>query len=124
MRHALWSRRELGEVPRLAAIDRYLHGLDGAPAGPGQPADLVESFAGQLLSAGRVRDDRLGSDLEAERRFFRILIEMPEVVTPARSRRRSGRSRCRMACGDRHQSVASLGNASEATLRPSQRPEM
>ena len=44
--------------------------------------------------------------------------------TPARSRRRSGRSRCRMACGDRHQSVASLGNAGEVTLRPSQRPEM
>ena len=38
--------------------------------------------------------------------------------------RRSDRSRCRMACGDRHQSVASLGNAGEVTLRPSQRPEM
>ena len=44
--------------------------------------------------------------------------------TPARSRRRSGRSRCRMACGDRRRSVASLGNAGEVTLRPSQRPEM
>src|SRR5262249_36853804 len=49
-------------------------------AGPGQPADLVESAAGQLLSAGRVRDDRLGSDLFAERSLFRILTEMPEVV--------------------------------------------
>src|SRR5205807_3960327 len=55
-------------------------GTNGAPAGPGQPADLVESAAGQLLSAGRVGDDRLGSDLKAERGFFRILIEMPEVV--------------------------------------------
>src|SRR5262245_22953458 len=56
------------------------HGTNGAPAGPGQPADLVESAAGQLLSAGRVRDDRLGSDLFAERSLFRILTEMPEVV--------------------------------------------
>src|SRR5215831_18032252 len=31
-------------------------------------------------SAGRVRDDRLGSDLFAERSLFRILTEMPEVV--------------------------------------------
>src|SRR6266481_7216052 len=77
VRHALWCRLELGEVPLLPAIGGDLHGLNGAPAGPGQPADLVESAARQLLSAGRVRDDRLGSDLEGERSFFRLPIEMP-----------------------------------------------
>src|SRR6476469_3375230 len=80
VRHALWCRLELGEVPLLPAIGGYLHGTNGAPAGPGQPADLVESAAGQLLSAGRVRDDRLGSDLFAERKLFRIRTEMAEVV--------------------------------------------
>src|SRR5258705_5973455 len=80
VRHALWCRLELGEVPLLPAIGGYLNGTNGAPAGPGQPADLVESAAGQLLSAGRVRDDRLRSDLFAERKLFRIRTEMPEVV--------------------------------------------
>src|SRR5262245_61716534 len=47
MRHALWCRLELGEVPRLPAIGGYLHGTNGAPAGPGEPADLVESAAGK-----------------------------------------------------------------------------
>src|SRR5438132_1847383 len=80
VRHALWCRLELGEVPLLPAIGGYLHGTNGAAAGPGQTADLVESAAGQLLSAGRVRDDRLGSDLEAERSVFRIRTEMPVVA--------------------------------------------
>src|SRR5215467_14518262 len=80
VRHTLWGPLELGAVPLPPAIGGYLHGTNGAPAGPGQPADLVESGAGQLLSAGRVRDDRLGSDLEAERSLFRLSIEMPEVV--------------------------------------------
>src|SRR5499433_3669827 len=55
-RHALGRVLELGEVPLLSAIGGDLHGLDGAPAGPGHPGNLVESFAGQLLCAGRVRD--------------------------------------------------------------------
>src|SRR5215470_8670098 len=80
VRHALWSPLDLGTVPRPPAIGGYLHGTNGAPAGPGQPLDLVESATGQLLSAGRVRDDRLGSDLEAERSLLRLPIEMPEVV--------------------------------------------
>src|SRR5258708_35990528 len=80
VRHALWWRLELGEVPLLPAIRGYLHGTNGAPAGPAQPADLVESAAGQLLYAGRVSDDRLRSDLLAERKLFRIRTEMPEVV--------------------------------------------
>src|SRR3984893_16614262 len=80
VRHALWCRLGLGEVPLLPAIGGYIHGPNGAPAGPGQPADLVESAAGQLLSAGRVRDDRLGSDLEAEGSVFLIPIEMPVVA--------------------------------------------
>src|ERR1700730_11197356 len=67
-------------VPLAPAIGGYLDGTNGAPAGPGQPADLVESAAGQLLSAGRVGDDRLWSDLVAERRLFRLPIEMPELV--------------------------------------------
>src|SRR6266550_3272309 len=80
VRHALWSRLDLGGVPIPPAIGGYLHGANGAPAGPGQPADLVESTAGQKLAAGRARDDRFGSDLEAERSFYRISIEMSEVV--------------------------------------------
>src|SRR5207302_4119266 len=80
VRHALWSRVDLGAVPRPPAIGGYLHGTNGAPAGPGQPADLVKPAARQLLSAGWARDDRFGSDLEAERSFFRFPIEMSEVV--------------------------------------------
>src|SRR6266478_8379002 len=80
VRHALRSSLDLGAVPLPPAIGGYLHGTNGAPAGPCQAADLVESAAGQLLSAGRVRDDRLGSDLFAERSLFRLLTEMPEVV--------------------------------------------
>src|SRR5262245_1282740 len=72
VRHALRSVLELGAVPLLPAIGGDLDGLDGASAGPGQPADLVEAFAGQLLSAGRVCDDRLGSDLLAERKLSLI----------------------------------------------------
>src|SRR5260370_4691630 len=80
VRHALWSPLDLGGVPLPPAIGGSLHGTNGAPAGPGQPLDLVKSAAGQLLSAGRVSDDRLGSDLVAERSFFRLPIEMPELV--------------------------------------------
>src|SRR5262245_4378541 len=49
VRHALWRALELGAVPLLPAIGGDLHGTNGAPAGPGQPADLVESAAGQSL---------------------------------------------------------------------------
>src|SRR5262245_27896973 len=49
MRHALWRRLELGEVPLLPAVGGDFHGPNGAPAGPGQPADLVEPLSGQLL---------------------------------------------------------------------------
>src|SRR6476646_3392859 len=80
VRHALWSGLDLGAVPLPPAIGGYLHGTNGAPAGPGQPADLVESAAGQKLAAGRVRDDRLRSDLFAERKLSRIRPEMAEVV--------------------------------------------
>src|SRR5262245_33347345 len=52
VRHAVCWRLQLGEVPLLPAIGGYFHGLDGAAAGPCQPADLVESLAGQLLCAG------------------------------------------------------------------------
>src|SRR5262245_6728501 len=79
-RHAFWSRLALGGLPRRPAIVGDLAGLNGPSAGPSQPADLLQSFTGQLLSAGRVRDDRLGSDLFAERKLFRILPEIPEVV--------------------------------------------
>src|SRR6267142_1504362 len=58
VRHALCSPLDLGGVPLPPAIGGYFHGTNGAPAGPGQPADLVESAAGQKLTAGRARDDR------------------------------------------------------------------
>src|SRR5262245_60053094 len=73
VRHALWCRLELGEVPILPAIGGYLHGTNGAPAGPGQPADLVESAAGQPLSPGRVPECRIGPSLFGEGYVFRIL---------------------------------------------------
>src|SRR4029079_13788212 len=63
MRHPLRCAAEFGLVPFLAAVDRHLHLLDGAAAGPGEAADLVEAFAGQPLVAGRKRDDRLWADL-------------------------------------------------------------
>src|SRR5262249_14407532 len=56
VRHALWSPLELGDVPLLPAVGGDFHGTNGAPAGPGQPGDLVESAAGELLCAGRIRD--------------------------------------------------------------------
>jgi hypothetical protein len=40
-------------------------------------ADIKDT---STFSAGRVGDDRLGSDLEAERRLVRIPIEMPVVI--------------------------------------------
>src|SRR5215471_7308921 len=80
VRHGLWSPLDLGGVPLPPAIGGHFHGTNGAPAGPGQPADLVESAARQLLSTGRARNDRLGSDLEAERSLFRRCLEMPVVV--------------------------------------------
>src|SRR4029450_101676 len=46
MRHALWCAFELGLAPRLAAVGRHFHQLDGAAAGPGQPANLVKALAG------------------------------------------------------------------------------
>src|ERR1700704_3043091 len=49
VRLGLGSRLELGEFPFLPAVSGDFHGLKGAPAGPGQPADLVESLSGQLL---------------------------------------------------------------------------
>src|SRR5260370_28761927 len=59
----LWRSLELSLVPFLAAVGRHFHQLDGAATGPGQAADLVETLAGQRLSARRERDDRLGPDL-------------------------------------------------------------
>src|SRR5438445_5633482 len=80
MGHALWRSLELSVVPVLAGVGGHLHLLDSAATGPGQAADLVEAAAGQLLSAGRERDDRLGPDLVRERSDFAFLIEMPVVV--------------------------------------------
>src|SRR6202049_4980207 len=76
VRHALWDHLELGGVPLLPAIGGDLHGLDGAAAGPSQPGDLVGSLAGQLLWAGRVGDDRLRSELEAERSVVLMVLAM------------------------------------------------
>src|SRR5918993_3731500 len=57
VRHALRGSLDLGFGPTLAAIGGYLDQLDRAATGPGQAADLVEAFAGELLSRGRERDD-------------------------------------------------------------------
>src|SRR3984885_9178988 len=48
VRHGLWRPLELGPVPRLPAVGGYLHLANGAPAGPGQPCDLVPSPLGQF----------------------------------------------------------------------------
>src|SRR3990172_3182683 len=55
---------KLGVLPGLAAVGGDLDPADGAPAGPGQAADLIESAAGQLLSAGGEGDDRFRIDGE------------------------------------------------------------
>src|SRR5262245_13051828 len=44
-RHALWRAFELRHLPALAVVGRHLDLADGAAAGPGQPADLVEALA-------------------------------------------------------------------------------
>src|SRR6185295_3134726 len=80
VRHALRRILELGAVPLLPAVGGHFHGLHGTAAGPGQPADLIESGARQPLCAGRKRDDRLGPDLFAERKFFVFRTQMPEFV--------------------------------------------
>src|SRR5260370_33978693 len=82
MGHTLWRSPELSPVPFLAAVGRHFHQLDRAATGPGQAADLVETLAGQLLSARRERDDRLGPDLVTQCRFFlfRVLMKMPIIV--------------------------------------------
>src|SRR2546421_10819975 len=80
MRHAIRDPLDLGVVPVPAAVGGHLHLLNGSATGPGQAANLVESAARQLVSAGRKSDDRFGPDLEPQRSDFRFLIEMPKVV--------------------------------------------
>src|SRR5277367_458994 len=80
VRHSLRGPLERGVVPRLPAVGGYLHLTNGAPAGPGQPCDLVPSAFGQFLPAGGERNDRLGSDLVDERSFNRRPSQMPKVV--------------------------------------------
>src|SRR5438067_8478228 len=82
MGHTLWRSLELSLVPFLAAVGRHFHQLDRAATGPGQAADLVETLAGQLLSARRERDDRLGPDLVTQCRLFLflVLMKMPKIV--------------------------------------------
>src|SRR5437867_571293 len=82
MGHTLWRSLELSLVPFLATVGRHFHQLDSAATGPGQAADLVETLAGQLLSARRERDDRLGPDLVTQCRIvlFPVLVKMPIVV--------------------------------------------
>src|SRR2546425_3812270 len=80
MCHSICSPFDLCVVPALAAVGGHLHLLDSAATGPGQPADLVEAAAGQLLCAGRERDDRFGPDLKPQCSDLRFLIEMPVVV--------------------------------------------
>src|SRR6185295_2001102 len=80
MGHTLRHGLELGLVPFLAAVGGHFHLLDGAATGPGEAADLVEAFAGQLLPARRERDHGFRPDLVTECRFFRLLIEMSVIV--------------------------------------------
>src|SRR5688572_8416320 len=61
-RHALSRAFDLRHLPALAVVGRHLDLADGAASGPGQPADLVEAAAAQLLAAGGVGDHRLWSD--------------------------------------------------------------
>src|SRR5437867_2564751 len=80
MRHTLRRALDLGGVPVTPAIGGYLHLANGAPTGPGQAADLVEALAGQLLTAGWERDDRLRSDLISQGRFLLVRTEVALVV--------------------------------------------
>src|SRR5713226_3290159 len=80
MRHAIRDPLDLGVVPSPAAVGGHLHLLDGSATGPGQAANLVESAAGKLVSAGRESDDRFRPNLETQRSDFRLLIKMPKIV--------------------------------------------
>src|SRR5262249_16281560 len=60
VRHALRNVLEPRAVPLLPAIGGDFDSLDGAAAGPGEPADFVVSGARQPLFAGRESDHRLG----------------------------------------------------------------
>src|SRR5215468_4239071 len=78
MRHAMRDPLDLGVVPAPATVGGHFHLLDGSATGPGQAANLVESAARQLVSAGRESDDRFGPDLVFQRSDFRLVIHMPE----------------------------------------------
>src|SRR5919202_1486706 len=80
MRHPLRRSLDLGIVPALAAVCGHFHLANGSATGPCQASDLVETAARQLLSRGRERDNRFGSDLESQRSFLRLAIEMSVVV--------------------------------------------
>src|SRR5262245_59796631 len=80
MRHAMRDPLDLGVVPVPATVGGHFHLLNSSATGPGQAANLVISAARQLVSAGRVSDDRFGPDLVLQRSDFRLLIKMPKVV--------------------------------------------
>src|SRR5688572_10020737 len=62
MRHALRRPLDFRNVPAAASVGGHFHLANGSATGPGQAADLVEAAAKQLVSSGRERDDRLGTN--------------------------------------------------------------
>src|SRR5262249_31356910 len=80
VRHAIGRPPNLGGLPVPAPVGGHFHFANGASTGPGQAPNLVESAARQLLSPGRIGDDRLRSDLVTERRVFRVLTKVPVLV--------------------------------------------
>src|SRR5581483_3911582 len=78
--HAMDVASNFGILPRLAAVERYFHLLDCAAAGPRQSADLVNTGAGQLLSARRRSDDGFRTPLQIESCSLRIRRDVAVIV--------------------------------------------
>src|SRR5215471_19210629 len=66
MRHRVDFTSKFRFFPGLAAVGGYFHLLNLAVARPSQAGNLVEPGTGQLLSAGRRRDDRFRSPPQVE----------------------------------------------------------
>src|SRR5262245_6433700 len=73
VRHPLRRSLELRIHPMLAVVSRALYSSNRTATRPRQSGDLVETFAGQLLSGRWARDDRFRSPLVTQDRLFLVL---------------------------------------------------
>src|SRR5579862_5650489 len=66
-RHGKRGRSELGVLPARAVVRGDFHSFNGTRAGPREARDFVEAGTGELLAAGRIRDNGFRSDLVRQR---------------------------------------------------------